>query len=299
MKTLLVVGFSPAWERGMRFKEFLPGEVNRAVEIYDYASGKPTNLCRALLHWPVKCQTRLLVPLGGLTGERFRRACSEEGISLVENGVSVAAETRICTNIFSAEAEGMTELVEEAGTISAEEAERLLDALSRALPEVDGVVFMGSMPQDAPADLPKRVAQLTAQAGLPLFVDNWKNLREMADCGGKVVLKINRGEVRKLTGRDDLQKGIRTLSEEYPSMILGITDGAEAAWLKVPGEEVVKLPVEKNLLALNPLGAGDTCSGVFFAELLAGTAPADAFRKGLQAASASCNTPIAGLLPEE
>ena len=120
----------------------------------------------------------------------------------------------------------------------------------------------------------------------------------MADCGGKVVLKINRGEVRKLTGCDDLLEGIRTLSEEYPSMILGITDGAEAAWLKVPGEEVMKLPVEKNLLALNPLGAGDTCSGVFFAELLAGTtAPADAFRKGLHAASLSCDTPIAGLIP--
>ena len=297
MKTLLVIGFSPAWERGMRFEKFLPGEVNRASEIYGYASGKPTNLCRALLHWPVDCQTRLLVPLGGLTGERFRRGCAEEGIQLVEGGGTVDAETRICTNIFSADAEGMTELVEEAGAISPSEADHLMDVLSKVLPEVDGVVFMGSMPPEAPADLPKRVAFLAAQAGLPLFVDNWKNLREMADCGGKVVLKINRSEVRKLTGCADLQEGILSLSEEYPDMILGITDGAEAAWLKVPGQALVKLPVEKNLLALNPLGAGDTCSGVFFAELLAGTAPVDAFRKGLQAASASCNTPIAGLIP--
>ena len=39
-----------------------------------------------------------------------------------------------------------------------------------------------------------------------------------------------------------------------------------------------------------PIGAGDTCSAVFFSEYISGTAPEEAFACGLCAATASCMT---------
>lgn len=49
------------------------------------------------------------------------------------------------------------------------------------------------------------------------------------------------------------------------------------------------LPYQPDLTGLvSPIGAGDTCSGVFLACLARGVAPADAFAHGLAAATASC-----------
>jgi fructose-1-phosphate kinase PfkB-like protein len=45
---------------------------------------------------------------------------------------------------------------------------------------------------------------------------------------------------------------------------------------------------EKSRPLLNPLGAGDTCSGVFFLEFLDTQDAVTSFRYGLAAASASC-----------
>ncbi|GEM_PF-5134850 len=294
MKTLLVLGLSAVWERGLRFQQLRLGEVNRAVEKWEYASGKATNVCRALATCGCDCQPILLTLLGGHNGQRFQEACRDE--NLLFKSIETRAETRVCTNILS-EGNDMTELVEEGAPITEKEAEKFLEALDAILPECDGVALAGNIPPGSPENLPTEIAKRIAAAEKTLFLDNWKAFREMAACGGKIVLKINAGELAKITGVSDLQQGIQSLAKEFPDMLFGITDGMKPAWLKMPGNDT---PQSFDITPANPLvnalGAGDTTDGVFFGELLTDIPPETAFRHALDAASLSCTNPIAGLI---
>lgn len=292
MKTLLVLGLSAVWERGLRFQQLRLGEVNRASSKWEYASGKATNLCRALNDCQCDCQPILLTLLGGHNGQRFQEACRDEGILF--KAIETRAETRVCTNILS-EGNDMTELVEEGAPISQKEAEKFLEALDIILPDCDGVALAGNIPPGSPENLPTEIAKRIANAGKTLFLDNWKAFREMAACGGKIVLKINASELAKITGIDDLHQGILALSKEFPEMLFGITDGMNPAWLMIPAKNT---PQAFDITPANPLvnalGAGDTTDGVFFGQLLAGINPEIAFRNALDDASLACTNPIAG-----
>ncbi len=293
MKTLLVVGCSPAWERGIRFPSLTLGEVNRAAECWEYPAGKATNLCRAMGYWGGNaCQAILLTCLGGPRGTRFQEACREEGIFF--KAVECRGETRLCTNILSPH--GMTELVEEAPPLSPSERKRFLETLTLCLEDAQALALAGNFPPETPDDFPQEIARRAASQGKLLFLDNGRHFPTMAKLCPNLVLKINRKELEALCpGEESLPKAMEKLGKRYPEATLGVTDEAKEAWLLLPGETHPRaFPVPKASPFVNSLGAGDTASGVFFAEMLSGTAPEEAFRRGLQAASLSCQTRVAG-----
>ncbi len=294
VRTLLVLGLSPVWERGVFFPRFSPGEVNRVAEHWEYPAGKATNLCRA-----VKClratgvQTILLATVGGIRGQRFLEACRDEGLFF--HGVPCCGETRVCTNILVA-GQPMTEMVEEAPPLSPEGQEKFLGALEQVLPDADGVALAGNFPPEIPGEFPRRIAQLVAARGLPLFLDHWRHFPVMAqECPKRLALKINAGELRKITDVQEIPRAMEELCRKHPGLTLGITDGASEGWLLAPEMACPEsFPVPRVENPVNTLGAGDTASGVFFAQLLDGKTAKDAFQNALQAASKSCLTRIAG-----
>ncbi len=299
VRTLLVLSLSSVWERGVFFPRFSLGAVNRAAEHWEYPAGKGTNLCRA-----VRClrdsdvQTILLTTAGGLRGQRFLEACRDEGLFF--HGISCRGETRVCTNILVA-GQSMTEMVEESPPLSPEEQEKFLTALEQTLPDADGVALAGNFPPETPGEFPRRIAQMVAARGLPLFLDHWRHFPVMAqECPKRLTLKINAEELRKLTGVQEIPRAMEELCQRYPGLTLGVTDGAADGWLLGPGmarPEAFSIPRVEN--PVNPLGAGDTASGVFFAQLLDGKTAKDAFQNALQAASLSCLTRIAGEFDNE
>lgn len=298
MKTLLVVGCSPVWERGMRFESLEMGEVNRAAEHWEYPSGKATNLCRAIqCRGGDDCHAILLTCLGGRRGGRFQEACREEGLFF--QAVECRGETRVCTNLLSPQ--GMTELVEEASSLSPEEGSRFLETLEQCLPDADGVALAGNFPPHTPEAFPREIARRVAARKMPLFLDNWRHFAAMSEVCPNLVLKINRGELGRLVPRLPLPEAMVALAEHHPGLVLGVTDGPQEAWLLTPGRKApLPFPVPPAKPLVNPLGAGDTASGVFFADLLCGMPPEKAFLRALQAASLSCQTLKAGEFhPEE
>ncbi len=293
MKSLLVVGCSPAWERGLRFSALALGEVNRAVETWEYPAGKATNLCRAIRCWGgQECHAILLTCLGGARGRRFQEACREEGLFF--QAVECRGETRVCTNLVTAQ--GMTELVEEAPPLSPEEQKRFLETLTLCLEDAQAVALAGNFPPETPDDFPQKIARLAASQGKLLFLDNGRHFPTMAKLCPNLVLKINRRELEALCpGGESLPKAMEKLGKQYPQATLGGTDEAKEAWLLLPGETHPRaFPVPPASPLVNSLGAGDTASGVFFAEWLCGTPPQEAFSRALHAASLSCQTLVAG-----
>ncbi|MGN0867511.1 MAG: 1-phosphofructokinase family hexose kinase [Oligosphaeraceae bacterium] len=293
MKTLLVVGCSPAWERGLRFSALAQGEVNRAAETWEYPAGKATNLCRAIRCWGRDaCHAILLTCLGGRRGSRFQDACREEGLFF--KAVECRGETRVCTNLLTPG--GMTELVEEAPPLSPPERKRFLETLALCLEDADAVALAGNFPPETPPDFPRKIARLVASQGKSLFLDTWRPFPAMARICPSITLKINRRELAALCpGEPSLPKALEKLGKRHPQATLGVTDEAKEAWLLLPGEQhPLSFPVPPASPLVNSLGAGDTASGVFFAELLSGADPREAFSCALQAASLSCQTRIAG-----
>jgi fructose-1-phosphate kinase PfkB-like protein len=96
-----------------------------------------------------------------------------------------------------------------------------------------------------------------------------------------------------VTGEASVTSGILRLFE-YPSLeFIAITDGPEQAYAATR-DACWQMTLPRLEKILSPIGCGDTCGAVLAGELLAGTAPADAFAAGLAAASANCLTPVYG-----
>jgi len=111
-------------------------------------------------------------------------------------------------------------------------------------------------------------------------------------------LKINREELLILSGEKDAESAFRQCFRRFRIGLLAVTDGKNPAMLS-EGGEVRYLDVPPVERPVNPIGCGDTCSGVMLTGLLSGDSPLEAFRNGLAAASANCMTPRPAIYDKE
>ena len=297
MKRILVIGANPAWEKVLEFNEFTAGEVNRAVRVSGYAAGKATNFCRAL-----KC-------LGGIPGRQLTLLGVEGGINFIQDidnegleclFIQVKKELRTCTNCVCNGR--MTELVEPGAPITASQLEQFVELLRDNLSVAVGIAVAGSVPAGSASEFMRRIAEVARDAALPLLLDNYREAPDALAVKPDLILKINALELLKLTGQPSIEDSLSWFHEHYPLATAAITDGAKQAYLLAPASPVPSTlsPAPWTLYrvpsveTVNPLGAGDTCSAVFFARLLEGKSPHEAFSEALAAASASCLTNRAG-----
>ena len=297
MKRILVIGANPAWEKVLEFKEFTAGEVNRAVRVSGYAAGKATNFCRAL-----KCLGRIpgrqLTLLGGEGGINFIQDINNEGLECLFTPIE--KELRTCTNCVC---DGrMTELVEPGAPITPALLDQFLALLRAQLPEAVGIAVAGSIPDGSTPHFMRRIAEVARDADLPLLLDNYREAPDALAVKPDLILKINALELLKLTGQPSIEDGLSWVHEHYPLATAAITDGEKQAYLLAPASPAPSplstvpctlYPVP-SVEAVNPLGAGDTCSAVLFTNLLEGKQLREAFAEALAAASASCLTNRAG-----
>ena len=292
---ILVIGANPAWEKVLEFQEFQAGEVNRALRVGGYAAGKATNFCRALQHHG-GLPGRQLTFLGGEAGHRFSTALATEGLEC--QFVPVDPETRTCTNCVCQGT--MTELVEPGTPITKAMLQEFLSLLRENLAGAAGVAIAGSIPADSCGDFMREVALATRNAQLPLLLDNYQDASEALSVKPDPILKINAMELRRLTGQETIAEGLAWLGQRYAKVTAAITDGPSRAWL-LDGTDasITTLELPKLDKIVNPLGAGDTASAVFFERLLAHQPCPEAFADALAAASASCLTDQAGCFVSE
>ena len=284
---IAVFGANPAWQKTLHFKQFRPGEVNRASGLELYAGGKGVNFCRAAKCFG-RCRTRLFQFAGGANGALHETELAREGIDC--RSIRVAAETRCCTTCLDDAGSPMTELIEPSHAVTAAEAAEMLRALDAQFSEASGAAITGSLPDGTDPELYTRVAELAAKHKLPLLIDALSPGATAA--AAEVVLKINMDELKKLTGEGEAAAALRCGAARWKHAVLAITDGAAAAYLAWQGKLYrYRIP---RISVVSALGAGDTCSAVLLSGILTGEAPHLAFARALAAASANCLTPTAG-----
>ena len=285
MKRILVSGLNPAWQKTLTFQRLVPDEVNRAETLHSIASGKGINFSRAVTLWG-KCAVSVLHPLGGVTGKQIMESMGEEGLNSVS--VTTGAATRTCCTLMSKADGTATEIIEPSGTITAEEYEKIMMTARLEISSADALAICGTYPPGIPEHCYADLIKMAAEQQKPVLLDAYKGIGN-ALFSGVTILKINRSELLAMTGENTVEEGIRACLKTYPVKVIAITSGKDQAMIgtreKVTG---IKIPQITN--AINPIGAGDTCAGIFLSEYLCGAAPEEAFASGLCAATASCMT---------
>ena len=308
MKTILVCGLNPSWQKTLHFRSMIPGEVNRAYALEQTASGKGINFCRAARQWGA-ARTRLLQFAGGDTGKMLTEVLDREGIS--HTTLFSPAVTRTCSTVISENPHSVTELIEPSEPISFETSGELYRTAVQSLELADALAVCGTFPPGVQPDFYAGLIGHAAQLHKFILLDSFMNVEDSLKQGVSM-LKVNKMEILKLTGQTELAEAFRFCRETYGLKLAAVTDGPESAWF-FDGEKIWKLavpsipralnPISHAIAsfrpfwsiprALNPIGAGDTCSAVTCSEIMKGTVPLEAFQLGLCAATASCLTPSA------
>jgi 1-phosphofructokinase family hexose kinase len=291
-RTIVAAGLSPAWQSIMRFDSLLPGEVNRAAETWRCASGKVLNVAVALR--ALACDCRAVTVLGGAPAAATAAEFFHLGIDLV--AVPTAAETRTCTTLLDTATGKTTELVENAGPVTADELGRFIEAYAAAVAEASAVVLSGSLPAGTPATIYRDLLERTSR---PAVLDaRGPELLAALSCR-PLLVKPNREELARTMGRPlgseaDLRVAMEGIREQGAGWVL-VTDGAKPAIALGPAGcfRVVPPRLER---VVNPIGCGD-CLAAGMAEAISrGLDPLDAIRFGMACAAFNCGTLLAGRL---
>ena len=287
-KKVLVLGLNPAWQKILIFEDLVRGKVNRARDLFAFASGKGANFARIT----ERCGNDAVLAqfIGGVTGSRYEENLSRNS-SIVQLTQHVDAETRVCTTLLTATPDA-TELIEPSRKVSAENAAALLEKALAVVPECDGVAICGTFPPGVTVDFYLEIAKLAKKEGKPLIVDSYKGISPVLHAGVDI-LKINRRELSALSEEEDVFSGGNRIRKDFPVNMLAVTDGPDKAYL-FSDDGFTECPVPFIDKVVNPIGAGDTVSAVLFSEYLDGTPIRAAFDKALKEGSESCRSLVLG-----
>ena len=191
----------------------------------------------------------------------------------------------------------MTELIEPSAPVSKNALDTMRSAIDSALENADALALCGTCPPGVPPEYYALLASDARKRKRFVFADVFQNIRAALE-DGVDLLKINQEELLMLSGEKDPESAFRSCFRRFRIGILAVTNGKDPAMLSEGGEiRYLRVPaVEK---PVNPIGCGDTCSGVMLTELLSGAAPEKAFRNGLAAASANCMTAAPAIYEKE
>jgi fructose-1-phosphate kinase PfkB-like protein len=307
---ILAAGLTPAWQQILCFDGLQLGEVNRAREAHECASGKVLNVGLALHH--LRAESLTLSPLGGLPGEAIRREFADADIPA--RWIDCQRPTRVCTTIieqpvpvgrivnpseypqdcvplggridnpsyktFSPPV--VTELVENAAPLSDAELAAFRAAFTEAASAATWVIVSGSLPTGTP---PEVYGDLLAPLGPRAILDiRGPELRHALACRPYLV-KVNRNELahtvrRRLEDDASLLTAMRELLE-MGAQAVAVTQGASAVWLATRGEAWRLTPPA--VRGVNPIGSGDSMTAAIAWGLGGGAPLVEALRLGVAA----------------
>jgi fructose-1-phosphate kinase PfkB-like protein len=293
--SLLAAGLNPSHQKSLQLSELKVGDVNRAAALTVSVGGKGQHFAIAANRLGEGSATVAhFLGRRGEEGEQMRKALEQMGVDQEVEWHQGA--TRTCTTILE-DSGRMTELIEPSDCIPKTAVDALLGRLRSRAQRSAGVALCGTFPPGVQEEVYAGLAESVGRDTV-LLLDGWKGVEKTLASKRVNVLKINADELGWLTHETDLNAAAATAMRLYmaPGGHLAVTRGANSAFLfshvqsgaEGPAGMRVAEFVLQPLAAVNPIGAGDTCSAVLLYALCAGQEPEEAFAFALAAASASC-----------
>ena len=277
---ILAAGLTPAWQQILLFDGLKLGQVNRAREAHWTASGKVLNVGLALHHLGGPSLTLALV--GGLPGKSIEEQFASLGINC--RWVRSEKPTRVCTTLLDRPSRAMTELVENAATVTPGDLEAFRSAYEECVSKARFVVLSGSLPPGTPRTLYRDLIGRTP--GRVVLDASGAELLEALTCRPMCV-KPNREELARTLGQElssdeQLKDAMNELNCRGAEWVL-VSHGADALWASSNGSFYTFSPAR--VPVVNPIASGDClAAGVAWA-LRAGSEMPEAIRFGMAAAA--------------
>lgn len=291
LPAILCVGPTPTMQRTMIFDKLRVDEVNRALSVREFASGKAVNVARVVTALGEKAVVTGFA--GGVRGAMLRGDLGKLGIA--DEMVEVAAATRLCSTLIDKSNGSATELVEESRAVTGEDWRKLDAVIQRVAPQCRVWVFSGSLPPGGETDAYGKWGPLMRSAGAKMIVDARGEALRLAMQQSGMIVKVNREELaatvdRTFSGEADLREAMLRATPENGAMI--VTAGKEGSWV-CDGKEVRHLSPPA-IKVVNPIGSGDSYAAGLAVGLLQGMDLFAACRLGTACAAANAETEDAG-----
>jgi tagatose 6-phosphate kinase len=277
----------------MTFDRVVIDDVNRAIEVREYASGKSPNVARVLR---TMGEDPLAVGFAG--GDRGKFLLDDLGGAGVRcDFVAVPEQTRLCTTVIDRSAGVATELVEEHAPVSPAAWDQMDRKLRELLPRAKFWIFSGSLPPGAPQDFYARWVPLARMHGATLILDARGEPLELALAHGGFIAKLNRDELAATLGTslendDALIRATRRIVPAGGAAI--ITLGSKGA-VASDGNRVWYVTPPK-VKAISAVGSGDSFAAGFALGLRSGGTLPEAMALGAACGAANAMTALAGHL---
>jgi tagatose 6-phosphate kinase len=291
------IGTTPVYQRSMVFDRLQTNGVNRAREVWDYASGKAVNVARVLHALGQDAVVSGFA--GGDRGAAMLKDLDEAGIR--HDFAMVEAPTRQCITTIDDSAGTATELVEESHPVGDSDWEQLYGRLARLLPGAGAWVFSGSLPPGADQGFYfECLRRFGAKRPRAIVVDaRGEPLRAALRAGG-FVAKMNREELAATVGRP--LATVEDVAGAIPAVIPAdgaavITGGAEGV-VASDGSGFWRIESPR-VRAISAVGSGDAFAAGLAVGLLAGRTLPDACAFGAACGAANAMTALAGHLRVE
>lgn len=258
---ILTVCLNPTFQRTLRFNSFSIGEVNRAVEQYQDASGKGMNTSRIASQ--LGEEAMLLTHLGGPRVNEMLELCRKDNVKLL--WADSKSQIRTCTTILC---DGMaTELVEESEPVADGTEEPIRALFNEGIEWCDALIIAGTRSPGYSPSLYADFVKLAKEKGKFVLLDlKGEDLRRSLEYRPDVI-KPNLSEAAQtflglsVGEQEDTQKledAVKPLLEDlhrtYGTTIV-LSRGSKPVW--VQGETFFTVPIER-VQAVNPIGCGDS-----------------------------------------
>ncbi|HUA11208.1 MAG TPA: 1-phosphofructokinase family hexose kinase [Solirubrobacteraceae bacterium] len=279
---IITVTLNAAIDKVLTVPSFTIGRRHRTVDQRTTAGGKGVNIARTLkaLGQPVIATGFA----GGATGTRIVEQLTEE--SILNDFVRIRDESRTNTAVLDPTTGTQTEINERGPAVSDHEIELFRDKLTYLARGAAIVVFAGSLPREADAELYATLIRDVARSGITTVVDTDGDPLRHAVRAEPDVVSPNLLEAEELVGHEfSGDAEIAAAVGEITALgaheaIVTLSDGAVARLL-VDGQPVQKRARIEPREATATRGSGDAFLAGYVAARYEGRAPDHCLRFGV------------------
>lgn len=228
---------------------------------------------------------------GGPVGHSLQKLLDTAGIP--QRVVPIEGETRVSFTVDERVSNDQFRFVFPGPRLSAEEQERVYEAVATLDPPPKFLIASGSLPPGVPPEFYVRVARLAKKLKAKFFLDTTGDALRQAGQEGVYLAKPNLREISEFVGRelkthDDQIAAGRQMIDEGRAEVVVLSLGADGA-LFITADEAEHFPALEVPIR-STVGAGDSMVGGIVLALARGDTLRNAVRFGMAAGAAALMT---------
>lgn len=282
---IVTVTLNPARDKTVVIHDFLPGKVNRIVDMREDAGGKGVNVSKVIKS--IGGESVATGILGGSAGRYIAASLTEMGIR--NDFVFTQAETRTNLKIVDPKNHTNTDINEPGLPVPKRVLTNVYNKLGALCGAGDIVIFSGRAPAGAPAELIENWSQKLIKRGIRVFLDADSTTLAEGVKAAPYLIKPNDLELMQLVGAElktpaEFIRAARSVIR-IGVRLVAVSMGARGALFVT--EKTAYLAQPLNVTVVSTVGAGDAMMAALAYGIDSGKRMIDTYRLAMAASAAA------------